>query len=87
MLGADVLKFIKSLKLSWYGHTERANDGRMAEQIVTVRTEGMRKRGKPWKRRSDDVEEDLRIMGIRNWRTVARDRKRWMPRSTTDCSA
>jgi hypothetical protein len=30
---------------------------------------------KSTEKRSDEVEEDLMVMGIRNWHTVARDRK------------
>jgi hypothetical protein len=32
---------------------------------------------RPRKRRIDDVEEDLKIMGVRNWHAVARDRQEW----------
>jgi hypothetical protein len=41
---ADMVKFIKSLRLKWYGHTERTNNKRMPKQIVIVRMEGIRKR-------------------------------------------
>jgi hypothetical protein len=37
--------------------------------------EGKRKRGRSRKRWIDEVEEDLKIMGIKNWRVVARDRQ------------
>jgi hypothetical protein len=37
--------------------------------------EGMRKRGRPRKRRIDAFEEDLKIMGEGNWQTVAKGRK------------
>jgi hypothetical protein len=33
---------------------------------MTTKMEGTRKRGRPRKRWIDDVEEDLKIMGIRN---------------------
>jgi hypothetical protein len=35
--------------------------------------EGIRKIAKPRKRLADEVEEDLKIMGIRNWHIMARD--------------
>jgi hypothetical protein len=40
------------------------NNERMPNQIMTARMEGVRKRGKQWKRWMDAVEEDLKIMGI-----------------------
>jgi hypothetical protein len=37
--------------------------------------EGVVKRGRPWKRWSDEVEENFKTMEIRNWHTVARDQE------------
>jgi hypothetical protein len=60
-----------------YGHIERMNNERMPKQIVTARMEGTRKRGRPWNTWTDEVQEDWKLMGIRNFLTVARDRKEW----------
>jgi hypothetical protein len=46
-------------------------------KIMTTKMKGTRKRGRPRKRWIDEVEEDLKIMGIRNWHAVARDRQEW----------
>jgi hypothetical protein len=53
------------------------NNERMPKTIMTTKMEGTRKRGRPRKRWIDEVEEDLKIMGIRNWHAVARDRQEW----------
>jgi len=39
--------------------------------------EGIRKRGRPWKRWTDKVEEGRKITGVKNQYTVVRDRKEW----------
>jgi hypothetical protein len=39
--------------------------------------EGIRERRKPWKKWNYELEEDLKIIGIRNLYTVAIDRKEW----------
>lgn len=49
----------------------------MPNQIVTARMKGIRKRRRQWKRLTDVVEEDLKILGLRIWNTVARDWKEW----------
>jgi hypothetical protein len=41
---------------------------------MTTKMEGTRKRRKRW---IDEVEEDLKIMGIRNWHAVAKDSQEW----------
>jgi hypothetical protein len=50
---------------------------RMTKQISAATIEGTRKRGRPRKRWKDEVEEDLNIMGIKNGRAAARDRRKW----------
>jgi hypothetical protein len=49
----------------------------MPKQIPADTTEGTRKRGRPRKRWKDEVDEGFNIMGIKNWRAVARDRRKW----------
>jgi hypothetical protein len=48
----------------------------MPKQIAAATIEGTRKRGRPRKRWKDEFEEDLNIVGIKNGRAVARDRRK-----------
>jgi hypothetical protein len=75
--GADIVKFIKSPRIRWYGHIERMQNQRMPKQIAAATIEGTRKIGRPRKIWKDEVEEDLNIMGVKNGRAVARDRRKW----------
>jgi hypothetical protein len=75
--GADIVKIIKSSRTRWYGHVERMHFQRIPKQIAAVTTEGTRKIGRPRKRWEDEFEEDLNLMGIRNGRAAARDRRKW----------
>jgi hypothetical protein len=75
--GAYIVKFIKSSRIRWYRHVERMQNKGIPKQIAAATTEGTRKRGRPRKRRKDEVEEDLNIMGIKNERAAARDRRKW----------
>lgn len=47
----------------------------MPKQVVNDRMEGIRKRGGQRKIWADEVEEDLKIMGVRNFHRLGRNRK------------
>jgi hypothetical protein len=54
--------------------------------------EGNGKRGRPWKRWTDQIKEGLKKVGIRSWNGVTRDRKERRMivlegKVITDCSA
>ena len=47
------------------------------EKISTQELEGTRRRGRPRKRWEEEIERDLRVMGVRRWRELVADRKKW----------
>jgi hypothetical protein len=60
-------------------------------KLQRAKTEGTRKRGRPYKRWSDEDEDDLNTMKIKNMQAVARDNQECTkivvePRSTSDCT-
>jgi hypothetical protein len=67
----------ESLRLRWLGHVERMQNQRMSKQTATDTVEGRRKIGRPRKRRRDESEDGLNVMGIRNRHAMARDRREW----------
>ena len=60
--GTYIVKFIELQRLGWCGDTERRNNERMPQKIVTAGMEGTVKRGIPWKIWTDEVEEDLKTV-------------------------
>ena len=50
---------------------------RMRKKIFTQELEGTRRRGRPRKRCKEEVERDLRVLGVRRWRELVADRKKW----------
>jgi hypothetical protein len=50
---------------------------RTPKQIMTATTARIWKKGKKCKGWTDKIAQDLKIMGIRNWHTVARYQKEW----------
>jgi len=47
------------------------------EKVFKDIPEGKRSFGKPRKRWLDDIENDLKKMGVRGWRKIGRDRGNW----------
>jgi hypothetical protein len=77
LLEKEIVKFIKSPRLRWYGHVERMQNQRMPKQIATSTMNVTMKRGKPSKRWRDEVEKDLNVMGIKNRQATVRDHREW----------
>ena len=58
-------------------HRERMGEDRMPQNIFTQELEGTRRRGRPRKRWKEEVERDLQVLGVRRWRDLVADRKKW----------
>jgi hypothetical protein len=52
-------------------------EDRMPKKIFTQEPEGTRRRGRPRKRWKEEVERDLQVLGVRRWRELLTDRKKW----------
>jgi len=73
---APVTSFIKGQRIQWLGHIARRRENEIARAALEWKPQGKRPRGRP-KRRWIDVVEDLRILGVKDWRETAQDRDRW----------
>jgi hypothetical protein len=57
--GENIVKWIKGQRISWLGHLERMEEGRMPKKIFTQELEGTRRRGRLRKGWREEVERDL----------------------------
>jgi hypothetical protein len=73
----NTVKWIKVQTISWLGHLERLEEDRMPKKIFTQELEGMRRRGRPRKGWKEGAERDLQALGVRRWRELVTDRKKW----------
>jgi hypothetical protein len=75
--GENIVKWIKRQRISWRGHLERMEENRMPKKIFTQLERPRRRGRRPRKRWKEEVERDLRVLGVRRWRELATDRKKW----------
>jgi len=73
----DIVTVIKTGRLEWLGHVIRMNETRTVKKIFEGKLEGRRGRGRPRLRWIDEVEDDLRKLGVKRWRVKALDREEW----------
>jgi hypothetical protein len=74
----DIVTVIKIGRLEWLGHVIRMNEtDRPVKKIFEGKLEERRGKGRPRLKRINDVEEDLRKLGVKRWRTKALDREEW----------
>ena len=73
----NIVILIKGQRVSWLGHLERMEEDRMPKKNFTQELEGTRRRGRPRKIWKEEVERDLQVLGVRRWRELVADRKKW----------
>ena len=70
-------KMDKRAKDKLVGHLEKMEEDRMLKNIFTQELEGLRRRGRPRKRWKEVVERYLQVLGVRRWRKLVADRRKW----------
>jgi hypothetical protein len=68
---------IKIRRLEWLGLVVRMNETRSVKKIFEGKLEGRNSRGRPRLRWINDVEDDLRELGVKRWRTKTLEREEW----------
>ena len=77
MKGENIVRFIKSQRLAWYGHINRMEDNRNVKAIINWNPTDRRLRGRPKTRWKDDVEIDLHAVKITEWKKRAEVKLIW----------
>ncbi|KAI4470777.1 hypothetical protein MML48_1g16757 [Holotrichia oblita] len=67
----------KSRRLHWTGHLERMEENRIVKTIGWREPQAKRKTGRPRRKCSEAIAEDLKEKQITNWRDKARNREEW----------
>jgi hypothetical protein len=72
----NIVRLIKSRRMRWAGHVARRGEGRGVYRVLVGRPEGERPLGRSRRRWEDNIQMDLREIGIdgENWTRLAQDR-------------
>jgi transcription termination factor 2 len=76
-MSSDIVTEIKVRRLEWLGHVIRMEDTRLPKMVFNAKPEGRRGDGRSRPRWLDDVETDIKALGVKRWRIKAQDRKEW----------
>ena len=71
---ADIVRFIKCIRIAWLGHVMRMEEKRTPKRVLEWKPIGRRIRGRPKERWIEDFEEDIERMGIRGWGKLCKER-------------
>ena len=75
--GENIVEWTKGQRIIWLVHLDRMEEDRMPKKIFTQELDGSRRRGRARKRWKEEVERDLQVLGVRSWRELVADRKKW----------
>lgn len=73
----QIIGDIKGARLRWVGHVERSEEESLLQKIYKGKPGGRRCVGRPRKKWIENIEEDLKELGIRGWRRKTQDRREW----------
>ena len=70
----NIVKYIKVKRLAWAGHLVRMNNDKTIKKIFNTTPDGARSVGRPKLRWEFGVDQDMRILGVKNWKKFALNR-------------
>jgi len=76
-VNTHITLYIVFKRLAWAGHLVRMNNYRTLKKIFKTKPDGARSAGRSKLRLEDGVEQDMRILGVKNWKKVALNRDEW----------
>ena len=68
---------VRITRFRWAGHIVRMQDNLPCKKITLDKPEGRRRVGRPNLRWMDEVMWDAERLGVRNWKSKAKDRDGW----------
>jgi hypothetical protein len=74
----DIVKYIKvNNRLGWAGHVICMENNRTVKKVFNTKPIGIRKIGRSKLRWEDDVIQDIKTLGVKNWRNLSKEKESW----------
>jgi hypothetical protein len=73
----NIINYIKSQRLIWFGHLYRNLEDRMVKRVYKWKPMLTRPLGRPNNRWEDDIINDMKKMKTKNWTSCIQDRNKW----------
>jgi hypothetical protein len=73
----NIVNYIKVKRLAWAGHLVLMKNDRTLKKIFNTKPDGARSVGRLKLRWKDGVGQDMRMLGVKNWKKVALNRDEW----------
>jgi hypothetical protein len=75
---SNIVNHIKAKRLAWAGHLTRMTNEKTLKKIFNTKPDGTRRSGgRPKLRWEDGVVQEMRILGVKNWKKAALNRDEW----------
>jgi hypothetical protein len=68
-----IFKYVTINRLGWEGRVIRTDNKRTVKKVFNTKSTGIRKIERP-KLRWEDVIQDIKTLGVKNWRNVAMEK-------------
>jgi hypothetical protein len=73
----NFVNYIKVKRMAWPGHLMCMNDNRTVKKKLNTELDRVRRVGRPKMRWEDGVDQDTRLLEVKNWKKVTLDRDEW----------
>jgi hypothetical protein len=73
----NIVTYIKVKRLTWAGQLVCMNNDEVLKNILSTKPDGVRSVGRSKLRWEDGANEDISILGVKNWKKVALNRDEW----------
>jgi hypothetical protein len=64
----NIINYIRAQRLSWFEHIHRMVDHRLVNMLFKWKPIASRSQGRPKNRWKDDVLNDIKLLGINDWK-------------------